>query len=536
MAAATSPPIPFYRQLVEDYQNQYESLIQNGEAKPVLLWHLIALLLLPVLALLVSRRKGGRYVQLFVLACLFGALVHFLRHRRMLLGGYGYMGGLLPTWWFIWCAVWLAYRNAERDCRRIIRTNTLEPTANGSPTTKIDSKNATEDKRHDFCPQGVERLAWQSYPQSLSQRLDWVFSLLYGMRGPEWNWRISSLGPLPASIHAQLKAKDPSFHEIEMTPAEKTRAHVALRARVRSALVVCIKSYLALDLIKLLMIRDTYFMYNGTMALAPPYPFTFLTAVPGMVRFYRLAVTGFGVHAALTFVTSFNPIIFGGLALAFPNAARALTSVPLDAPWLYAETFGPFLPSLLDHGLIGCWSKWWHQLFRVGFTSTGRWLVSFLPADLASRPAVRQLVYTFVAFGLSGLVHSSGSYVQIAVTRPAAGPFRFFILQAVGFVLQGVGTHVLVPCLMGAKRDLPQWLRRTANLVFAIGWLYLTAPVIADDFARGGLWLTEPLPVSPLRGLGIGVREEDKGWWCWSSPWFEFWDDGTYWGSGVRVI
>ncbi|RAH77370.1 hypothetical protein BO86DRAFT_223504 [Aspergillus japonicus CBS 114.51] len=532
---AATPPIPFYRQLVEDYHSQYESLIQNGEAKPVFLWQLIALLLLPVPALLIPRRKGGRSVQLFVLACVSGTVVHFLRHRRMLLGGYGYMGGLLPAWWLIWCAVWLAYKNAERECQRIVRTTVSEPpSAKERSATQRDWTAATE---HAHQP-NVERLVWQSYPQSLSQRPSWVLSLLFGMRGPEWNWRISSLGPLPSSVRAQLKAEDPSFLTDEMVQAEEEiRADTAaIRARVRSALLLCIKSYLSLDLIKLLMIRDTYFMYNGNMTLAPPYPFTSLAAVPGLVRFYRLAVTGFGIHAALAFVTSFNPLIFGGLALAFPHAARAVTAVPLDAAWLYGDTFGPFLPSILDHGLIGCWSKWWHQLFRVGFTSTARWLIALLPADTASRPAVRQLVYTFVAFGLSGLVHSCGSYAQIVETSPARGPLRFFLLQAVGFIVQGVGAHVLVPRLVGAKHPLPRGFRRAANLVFAVGWLYFTAPVIADDFARGGLWLTEPLPVSPLRGLGIGVREEDSGWWCWSSPWFRYWDDGTYWGRGVRVV
>ncbi|RAL10025.1 wax synthase family protein [Aspergillus homomorphus CBS 101889] len=526
---AATPPLPFYRQLVENYHSHYESLIRNGEAKPVLLWHLIALLLLPVPALLIPRRKGGRYVRLLVLACVLGAVIHFLRHRRMLLGGYGYMGGLLPAWWSIWCAVWLVYRDAEHECRRIVRTTLPESLAsNGQPATDVYSnKTLAEPNTADSAQSHVENLAWQSYPQSLSQRLDWVFSLLYGMRGPEWNWRISSLDPLPPSVHAQLKAKDPSFRAVEAAAAAgESRADAAIRRRVRSALATCLRSYLVLDLIKLLMIRDTYFMTSGDMALAPPYPFTGLTAVPGLVRFYRLAVTGFGIHAALSFVTSFNPLIFGGLSILFPNAARGLTAVPLDAAWLYADTFGPFLSSILDHGLIGCWSKWWHQLFRVGFTSTGRWLQSLLPAPVASLPGVRQLVYTFVAFALSGLVHSCGSYAQIEHTTPAHGPMRFFLLQAVGFVVQGLVANLLVP----------RGVRRAANLAFAVGWLYLTAPAIVDDFARGGLWLTEPLPVSLFRGLGIGVHEEDRGWWCWGLPWFAYWDDGSYWGRGVRVV
>lgn len=53
---------------------------------------------------------------------------------------------------------------------------------------------------------------------------------------------------------------------------------------------------------------------------------------------------------------------------------------------------------------------------------------------------------------------------------------------------------------------------RLVRLVYVHVWFYHTAPLLMDDFARGGLWLYEPAPISPLRALGLGVRGD--GWWC----------------------
>ncbi|KAE8354320.1 membrane bound O-acyl transferase family-domain-containing protein [Aspergillus coremiiformis] len=292
---------------------------------------------------------------------------------------------------------------------------------------------------------------------------------------------------------------------------------------------------------KSLMMRDPYFW--GVVSPTPPPRFPFNLPLPtGTIYTYRVMLTGYCIYAALNFVTSFNPVIFLGLSRLFPNAARAITAVPLDASWLYPDSFGPFFPSILDHGLAGAWAVWWHQLFRFGFTSTAHWILSLLPTHLATNQRFRRLIMTFVAFALSGFVHACGSYTQWSESHPVSKTFLFFILQFVGVTIQETVSHVIVPALLsrfrGKKRKaaLPLWLRRSANAGFVFGWLWLTAGLITDDFAKGGLWLTEPLPVSPMRGLGFGSGVEGEGWWCWHESWFRYWDGGGYWERGIRLL
>ncbi|PWY70249.1 hypothetical protein BO70DRAFT_432288 [Aspergillus heteromorphus CBS 117.55] len=459
---------PSYRQFIRDNHDQFESLIQNGTVQPVLLWHLVLPVLLPIVALLIPRPTGPRHLRPLVLGCIIALAIDFIRRRRMLLGGNGYMGGLVPAWWCIWSATLLVFHDAERDFRRLERRPGQ---------------------------QQEEVVGWQTYPsRPFSHRLNWVLGLLTNMRGPEWNWRISSLGPLPASVQSQLDSPTPRFRpepdDASNPPPPPLRLHL------RAVLALCLQSYLALDLIKLLMIRDHYFMGLVTDPPTPPFPFTRLSPSPFLVQAYRSALTGLGVLSALTYVTSFNPLLFGGLSLAFPRAARAITSTPLDVAWLYPPTFGSFLPSILDAGLVGVWSHWWHQIFRFGFISTARALT---PAPHSTHPLrpLRRVITLLVAFSLSGALHACGSYAQFRPTHPISGTYRFFILQAVGILLQEFWCRTFLPRVLGgAPRavKLPGPVRRAGNAAFALGWLLFTGRFIADDFSRGGLWLTEPLP------------------------------------------
>ncbi|GKZ89427.1 hypothetical protein AnigIFM59636_011648 [Aspergillus niger] len=486
--AASQPPFS-YRRLIHDNQAQFESLVQNGDVKPVLLWHLMLPLVLSILALLVPQQRGGRYVRPLVLACVIGITSNVLQHRRMLTGGNGYMGGLIPVWSTIWSATILLFRDVERDFKRIER-HPLSSTMTISNGDAALNGHAKESKcmvtTHNS---SAEPVSWQPYPQTLSRRLNWVISVATSMRGPEWNWRISTMGALPASVQAQLNNSSEHHSEEEKatTTTNTNPEPITMRTRLRATLTLFIQSYLLLDLIKLLMIRDQYFMGSVSPPAPPPFPFHHLIPYPILIHIYRCLVTGTGVLAALNYVTCLNPLIFGGLSLAFPNAAKSLTSVPLSAPYLYPPAFGPFFTSILDHSLAGCWSLWWHQLFRYGFISAAHWLLSLLPSRLSTSRSVRRVLTAFVAFSLSGLVHASGSYVQNRETYPFAGPFRFFVLQAVGVLLQGV----ISPLWLW----MPRPARRACNAVFAVTWLLGSAGSLVEDFSRGGLWFTEPLPI-----------------------------------------
>jgi hypothetical protein len=75
----------------------------------------------------------------------------------------------------------------------------------------------------------------------------------------------------------------------------------------------------------------------------------------------------------------------------------------------------------------------------------------------------------------------------------------------------------------GVVDATPKLLRQFANFAFTIVWLYHTAPLLVDDFARGGVWLYEPIAFSPLRALGLGAKD-DKSW--------DLWLDMVWWRSG----
>ncbi|GFF22059.1 hypothetical protein IFM61606_01206 [Aspergillus udagawae] len=530
-----------YRQILDNNRDQFELLIQHGDYKPFYLWHLFVFTALPLCGLLISRRRGARYLRPVVFALILGTAVDVTRHRRALLGGNGYMGGLVTAWWTIWSATILVFNDAERDFERIERRScnaacpdeVRTPDNENKPRSSDKAANGHILKAKQYASQREsETLAWQPYPRAFLHRLNWALGLLFNMRGPEWNWRISTLDPLPDSLQRQRTIRNGrSAREAIDKTSNEADPQLDARARLNAFLLTFLKHYLLLDLVKVLMMHDPYFWGLVSSAPARPFPFTYLplpTIPVILVRLYRETLSGLGVYAALSFITPLNPIIFLGLSLAFPNASRALTRVPLDAPWLYSDSFGPLAGPSLDHGLIGCWSQWWHQLFRFGFTSTANFLLSLLPEHLAVRPSIRRTVTAVTAFSLSGLIHACGSYTQFAETTPHAH-LVFFLLQPVGIMIQNQLARSI-----NARYRFSRPIRRAANVMFAFWWLFFSGASIADDFARGGLWLTEPLPISPLRGLGLGAKGE--GWWCWREPWFRYWDGGKYWERGLRVL
>ncbi|KAL4819446.1 membrane bound O-acyl transferase family-domain-containing protein [Aspergillus spinulosporus] len=506
-----------YERIVLDTHERYETLIRKGDAKPLLLWHALLPIILPVCALLIPSRRGGRILRQILYVINLGISAEIIRYRRVLLGGNGYMVGLIMVWSLVWSSTLLFFHNVERDFRRIERVcERVWSTGEKRPVGKQNGHASNKEYGQDEVQRDAYTLVWQPYPRSLKRRLGWVLALVLNMRGPDFSFRISSLDPLPS----QLDPKN--------SPANASRAVPQSKSRIRAAFTCFFVAYLALDILKLVVIWDPYFL--GSISAAPPYPLDHLSILPGLVRAYRSFVTGTAVYFALLFVTALNPICFLGLSTAFPKASRALTATPLDAPWLYADQFGP-ITAILDDGLAGAWGKWWHQIFRFGFVSTAKWIISLLPTSVTSQRTVRRIITTLVAFGISGLIHGSGSYTQLGEdTRPVTGTFLFFILQAVGVFVQDLWSHAVVAQLTRCGLTPPRWLRRTGNVAFVLGWLFFSGNRIADDFANGGMWLTEPLPFSLLRGL-MG-----RGWLCWRAPWFKYYDDGTFWGSGVRIM
>jgi hypothetical protein len=110
----------------------------------------------------------------------------------------------------------------------------------------------------------------------------------------------------------------------------------------------------------------------------------------------------------------------------------------------------------------------------------------------------------------------------------------FFLLQAVGIVLQRALIGALQQRWPASLAKTPQLLRRVANLLFVVAWLLLTAKPLMDDFAVTGLWLLEPVPMSPLRWLGYGHPADS--WWRWDRPHWPHWHVGRrWWETGMGL-
>lgn len=118
-------------------------------------------------------------------------------------------------------------------------------------------------------------------------------------------------------------------------------------------------------------------------------------------------------------------------------------------------------------------------------------------------------------------------------TDPLGGPLLFFALQAVGVVGEGV----VRGWLRGKERwrhGVPRSVKEAFTFVWVAGWMYYTAPLVVDDFSKGGIWLFEPVPFSLLRALGYG-EEGDSRLWRWRGR-NVFWYTGDrWWKSGIAV-
>lgn len=545
---------PLYREIALKNQAQIQASIDDGVLKPFTVFHFfIVYTSLPLAALLVPHGKGSKYAKLVIFAIILAIGVDDIKHRRMTFGANGYGIGLTTAWWILWCATLLIFSDAEREFKRIERRSPINVNPRGdsavnslnrkSPAKRANSSRTSRQDLGQFQGSTTNRetrastkrrseqqeyLVWQPYPQPFFHRVNWALSLVLNLRGPEWNWRSSKLSPLPQPIHAQLHPEHP-----DSSPGPENPIFLSTKTRFKAAVLNWIQTYLCLDLAKCLMMRDAYFWGDVSPPPPPPYPFHVLAGHPVLAWTYRIYLTMFGTCAALIHVNSYIGVIFLGISVASPRIPRALTSVPIDAPWLYPGLFGPFHMPLLDHGLAGFWSQFWHQLFRFGFTSSARFLLSLCSKRLASNSRFRRFVMAFVAFCLSGALHAAGSYTQYANTKPLSNTLLFFFLQAVGITVQTFLAKVVLPKMIPYR--FPRWMRRATNFAFAFVWSIVSGPFLADDLARGGVWLTEPIAFSPLRGLGV-ISGAEKGWWCWHGRWFQYRREGSWWERGLQVL
>ena len=405
------------------------------------------------------------------------------------------------------------HANAEDDkasdrSQGVLRRRKGEANEPLSPTTTASGPSHQE-KKH--------TLIWQPYPKSFSHAVEWSLDLMTAFRGVNWNFRIPTLPSLDMEI-----SEGTQHHDL----VSNFRTDPAIKKVQRRAVLSFFLHYFLLDLLKLIWTHDPYFL--GLATISSPHPLHSLHDYTSLVRLIRLVTSAVSVYSALMFVFNLSPLFF-------PTVAPLLIhheKIPWHAraPILEASMYPPYWGSpfaMFDKGLAGLWGQVWHQMFRFGISEPSRNILEHL--KLNSRSAAARIIQIVVAFSLTAFIHATASYTAFPAandeTRPISGPLLFFMLQAFGIILQRSLSIAL------DTKKLPTSLRRAGNAGFVFGYGYLTGALLADDFARSGIWLFEPLPISFSRGITGG------GWWHWGTlgDWIGIWKGNHWWESGIAV-
>jgi hypothetical protein len=503
--------------LIEQYYARYDERIATGEFQPFLYpWGtfgaavVIAYLLIPH-----QNRpwlKSCRYVA-FAWAIGFASYTMLYTRAKGMAPSFGV--GLISAWSVIWIFAILICNDAQTDFQRIERLEGAFGSPNDSAIKESHNETPSEEKAKEIQNNMTTghagpsarhgSFAWQPYPLSpFIERLDWVLDIFCNFRGAGWNWRTSALPPPPKAIQEQLYRNSGA-----VVPKTSNRIHsgqVQLYSTRKELLTAniqtCITGYIMLDALKTVLMYDPYFW--GVIDSNSHPPPSYYPTSPVLIHVTRLALSMFAVKTALQTIFSLGPIFF--CAILGPRLLGARAEC-----WMYPETWAPYTV-VLDKGLAGWWGSWWHQTFRFAFQEPGRKVVEGLGWEKRSVKA--KAVQLGIAFGLSGIVHACGSWTCWGDgTKPIRGPMVFFMLQAVGIFVEGVLGQVLKKA--GVAGRVPPWLMRVWTFVYVHVWFYYTAHLLCDDFAGGGVWLFEPVPVSLFRGLGFGADKRD-GWWCWT--------------------
>jgi hypothetical protein len=372
---------------------------------------------------------------------------------------------------------------------------------------------------------------WQAYPSTspLSTRLDWVIDYVTSFRGV--GWTPTGISSIP-SFRRPSKPLSDSLVDLSSIPLRSKTGYSRQPTRrcfLRNRAGRIAASYLVLDVSTVLMLRDPYFILGPDYAphILPPY----LSSLPTLIlSFLRSFIAMSAIISALYLTFSVSQVAQFLLSHSRPSVLR-LAGARADL-WHYPDTYGSFTVNVLDHGLAGFWGGWWHQTFRGAFVAPTNWMVrnGYLPRD--KRHPVTRFVGVAVAFAQSGMLHAAGSFSTVSETARPWSPPLFFLASLVGVTVQAgwddavAGTTVRERC--------PVWLRRATNLVFVVVWLCGTSWLFVDDLCRGGVWLYEPVPFSPLRALGLGLPG-DKGWRWDGEVMPRLWVGRRWWESGIAI-
>ena len=418
----------------------------------------------------------------FIIVILQSALT--MRESRSVGLAHGVVVGIASAWAVLITLNLLLLHDPRRDFQRMIPSK-----------SKLAASAASDEKQRASLS---AKLRWQSMPDKFPANVFWTMDLLGSMRLLHW-----SIG----RPHQKIEATGFYFDE------EKMRYLSLSRCLLRLLIV-----YLTIDVLKEIVAIDPYFW--GQIGANPPPSITEFIPCRYLIRFYRLSTAFSLIYLAIALVDTAGHILF--LHILKHNIAGVW-----GEKWTYRPQFGT-LATIYTNGLRGFWGSGWHQMFRHMLTSTADEAVKIFRLESQSQTA--SAVKVSFSFLISGIIHACGSYTLWGNTQPLYACL-FFLLQPFGILIQYLYTQMITKSI---KDDTTRYhIQGVANVGFVAAFLFLTFPLLADDFARGGLWLSEPFPVSVVQTLGFGNAQRAHSLWLGS----EFgWYSGRYWWkSGIAL-
>ena len=526
-----SIPPASYHDLISLYEAQLQQAVANGHYVPYV-WPYRSLAGILVILYFLIPPTSSRIVYyarypLFAFNVFWA--VKTIGECRSAAVSTGYGLGLINAWAIIWLASLLIFNDARNDFKRIeFRkifqaserragiteiTEVIDPTplVNGAPRRQeLEPRhsNGTASKRPSATsgmnepPDG--KYAYQPLPPTFPERFTWAFDLLSNFRGVAFNFLIPGTPPPPKYVlsslpHPPTSTRTPPYHETRRGLMRRTFVHIAV-------------GYLTLDVLKSLMMADPYF-WGDITATPPPYLPDAITTSQAGTKLYRILLSFAATYTSLSTIFALSPLQILVLPKWFLGARAEA--------WQYPPMYGT-PRALWERGLIGFWGQYWHQTFRFGFQAPTTWLCR--KCGIREKSQVGKVLGLVIAFGCSGCLHAAGSYTMWPATNPLE-PATFFWLQPLGILVQQVLTFGLSGS--GIADRMPAYIGGVTRIVGLGLWFWWTANFFADDVARGGIWLFEPVPLSLVRGI------KGEGWLCWGPGLFGWYSGDRWWKSGI---
>ncbi|KAK3341631.1 membrane bound O-acyl transferase family-domain-containing protein [Lasiosphaeria hispida] len=485
----------------------FEASLAAGTARPFVLPHaLLGSFVLPVLYLAIPHRRRpwlyhARWAVVAAMAALnVGVVVSGTSSRNFAVA---YATGLAAAWGTLWGACLVGVMGVQWTAGRVrVRRG------GGERKGMVDESMALMREGDEYY--------WQAYPEGETfwVRLEWVWDLYCSFRGAGWTFAIPSIPSPPRPLDPH-KAEPVDLSNLLITSRSGFYRHLTYRSFFRNRLFHIAWTWLLLDAFTLTARYDPYFVPGPPRASIHPLPPLLSALPPSLLSLLRTVISGAGIITAILCYFNTHQLL---TLLLHPRSP----TLPL---WQHPSIFGSLTP-ILDRGLAGFWGGFWHQTFRLGFTAP---TTSLLPPSLPTT-----VVTLFTAFLLSGALHAAGSLTAVPANTLPASPILFFLLSFVGVLFQ----PALCALLRGPLDRVPKAVRRVGNLGFVFLWLHATRWALIDDISRAGIWLYEPVPVSPLRMVlwGLGWEQGGGRWWRWDREWVPGWYWGRYWWeSGIRL-